>query len=369
MHPGHATEAGTRKYGARFEGRVAQGHFRLECRSAGWMSSLGIGTYLGEPDASTDKAYQQAVRRAVEGGINVIDSAINYRFQRSERSIGAALRELFASGYSREEVIVATKGGFLTLDGEHPADPAAYFEEHYIRPGILRVEEIAGGMHCMAPRYLLDQLDRSRRNLGLECIDIYYVHNPETQLPIIGREKFLERLRAAFAALEEAVAQGKIRMYGTATWDGYRRQEGSRDYLSLEEIADLARGVAGEKHHFRVVQLPYNLAMPEAFLLANQPIAGKSRTVLDAAQELGVTIVASASMMQGQVARNLPDFVGAALKGLETDAQRALQFVRSTPGITTALAGMSSLNHVLQNLALIAHPPARLADLMQLFSA
>ncbi len=367
MQPGHATEAGTQRYIARFEGRVAPGHFRHE--QGLWISSLGIGTYLGEPDASTDEAYRQAVRRSVEAGINVIDSAINYRFQRSERSIGAALTELFAAGYSREEIIVSTKGGFLTPDGDHPGDPAAYFEEHYIRPGILRVEEIAGGMHCMAPRYLLDQLDRSRRNLGLECIDIYYVHNPETQLPIIGRQKFLERLRAAFAASEEAVAQGKIRMYGTATWDGYRRPERSRDYLSLEEIVDVARGVAGEQHHFRVVQLPYNLAMPEAFLLANQPLAGKSRTMLDAARELGITVMASASILQGQVSRNLPDFVRAALNGLETDAQRALQFVRSTPGITTALVGMSNPHHVAENLVLVERPPTGRERLMKLFSS
>ncbi len=367
MQPGYATQAGTSRYAARFEGRVAQGHFRQE--QGLWLSSLGIGTYLGEPDTSTDEAYRQTICRSVEGGINVIDSAINYRFQRSERSIGAALRELFAAGYSREEVIVATKGGFLTPDGEYPADPAAYFERHYIRPGILPVEEIAGGMHCMAPRYLLDQLDRSRRNLGLECIDIYYVHNPETQLPLIGRQRFLERLRAAFGALEEAVAQGKIRMYGTATWDGYRRPERSHDYLSLEEIADVARGVAGEGHHFRVIQLPYNLAMPEALLLANQPLAGKSRTILDAARELGITVMASASVMQGQVARNLPDFVGAALGGLRTDAQRALQFVRSTPGIATALVGMTSPGHVAENLALVERPLAGRDDVMKLFSA
>jgi len=367
MQPGYATPAGTRKYAARFEGSVARGHFRQE--QSLWMSSLGLGTYLGEPDASTDEAYRKAVCRSVAGGINVVDSAINYRFQRSERSIGAALKELFAAGYSREEVIVATKGGFLTPDGELPADPAAYFEQHYIRPGILPVEEIAGGMHCMAPRYLLDQLERSRRNLGLDCLDIYYVHNPETQLPLIGREKFLARLRAAFAALEEAVAQGKIRMYGTATWDGYRRPERSHDYLSLEEIADVARSVAGQAHHFRVVQLPYNLAMPEAFLVANQPLAGKSRTILDAARALDVTIMASASIMQGQVTRNLPHFVGAALGGLETDAQRALQFVRSTPGIATALVGMTSPDHLAENLALLERPPASREDLMKLFSA
>jgi aryl-alcohol dehydrogenase-like predicted oxidoreductase len=67
--------------------------------------------------------------------------------------------------------------------------------------------------------------------------------------------------------------------------------------------------------------------------------------------------VASASLLQGQVARNLPPFIAQTL-GLENDAERALQFVRSTPGITTALVGMSRLEHVRANLRLVGIAPA-----------
>ena len=122
--PGRATPQGTLRYAARFQGRAAAGHFR-EAPSGLVLSSIGIGTYLGEPDEATDNGYADAVVAAVEGGVNVVDSAINYRLQRSERSVGAALKQLAAKGYSREEVVLCTKAGFLTPDGEMPRARAA----------------------------------------------------------------------------------------------------------------------------------------------------------------------------------------------------------------------------------------------------
>ena len=93
---GSATAEGTERYRKRFEGKIPSGHFR---QSQGlWLSSIGIGTYLGNHDAETDKLYHDAIVRAVESGCNVIDTAINYRCQRSERSIGTALKELSVSG-------------------------------------------------------------------------------------------------------------------------------------------------------------------------------------------------------------------------------------------------------------------------------
>jgi aryl-alcohol dehydrogenase-like predicted oxidoreductase len=122
----------------------------------------------------------------------------------------------------------------------------------------------------MTPAYLENQLTRSLENLGLETIDIYYVHNPETQLEAVPSDEFKSRLRAAFEFLERAVQDGRVGCYGTATWNGYRQQQGSRGYLSLAEMTQIARDVGGEGNHFRVIQLPYNLAMPEALTNANQ---------------------------------------------------------------------------------------------------
>jgi len=353
---GFATPEGTARYRERFAGRAAEGHFRE--RRGLWLSSVGIGTYLGEHDEATDERYARAVARALELGANVVDTAINYRFQRSERAVGAALHALLQQGkLARDEVVVASKAGFLTFDADPPPDPHEYFDREYFQPGVIKPEDVVAGMHCMTPRYLADQLERSRRNLGLATLDVYFLHNPETQLAVLPRAEFLSRVRAAFRQLEEFVAAGKIRCYGTATWDGYRQSPQAHDFLSLPELVEVAREVAGANHHFSCVQLPYNLSMPEALLHSNQPMEAGPVPLLEAAERLGITVFASASLLQGQVARNLPSDLRAAINGaLETDAQRALQFVRSTPGVGAALVGMRRLEHVEENLRLVEKP-------------
>jgi aryl-alcohol dehydrogenase-like predicted oxidoreductase len=360
-----ATKAGTTRYAQRFAGRAADGHFRETHGLV--LSSFGIGTYLGQPDDKTDESYTAAVVAAVESGINVIDAAINYRFQRSERSIGAAIQQLAKKGIPREEFVLCTKGGFLTPDGSMPSDPNEYFFHEYIQPGVFAPKDIVAGSHCMTPQFLENQIGRSLRNLGVDCIDVYYLHNPETQLGEVSRPDFLERVRDAFIYLESAVAAGKIQFYGMATWNGFRQEAKARDAMQLGAIAQLGQDIAGEKHRFRFVQLPFNLAMTEALTLGNQSIGGRDKTVMEAASELDITLVASASLLQGQVARNLPPFVGEAL-GLGNDAERALQFVRSSPGITTALVGMSRVEHVKANAKLVGVVPATVEQFSKLFS-
>lgn len=364
---GSATADGTLRYAARFQGRSAAGHFR-EIRGGLVLSSIGIGTYLGEPDDSTDRAYTDAVVAAVESGINVVDSAINYRFQRSERAIGAALKDLFAKGYSRDEIVLCTKAGFLTPDGEMPADPNSYFSREFLERGIFTADDIAAGCHCMAPGYLSDQLERSRRNLGVATIDVFYLHNPETQLSEVSPEVFRSRIREAFLFLESSVASKAIRAYGLATWNSFRDDPKANGYLSLKEMADIARDVAGDDHHFRFVQLPFNIAMPEALTRPNQMIDGKLVPMVQAARALNIALITSAALLQGQLTKNLPPFIRAAL-GLQDNSALALQFARSVPGLTTALVGMSNVQHVKANTQLVSVEPASREQFLKLFEA
>jgi aryl-alcohol dehydrogenase-like predicted oxidoreductase len=334
------------------------------------VSSLGIGTYLGEEDAATDAAYADALRAGLSGGINLIDTAVNYRGQRSERVIGQVLAEMVAAGkIRREEVVVATKGGYLTFDGEMPPpDPRVWLEEHYLKPGIISAADLVDGSHCMTPRYLDTMIETSRKNLGLETIDIYYVHNPESQLAAVDRQGFRARIGETFRFLEQAAGENRIAYYGTATWNGFRVAMNDRSYLSLTDLAAVAREVGGENHHFRVVQLPYNLVMMEALSVQNQALPeGETGSLLAAAEALGIAVCASASLLQGRLTRGLPAILAQTFTGMESDAQRALQFVRSTPGVAVALAGMSSVAHVAHNLATAHHPPVPVATLMELF--
>ena len=296
------------------------------------VSSLGLGSYLGAMDDAVDRGYEEAVKASITAGINCFDTSLNYRNQRSERAIGRALSELFAgNGLEREQVIVSTKAGYLT-------------------PGAIpETDEIEGGMHCMTPGFLADQLDRSRANLQLDIVDVFYLHNPETQLRYVGAEVFYRRIHRAFEALEGLADKGRIGRYGAATWTGFREP----DQLSLERMVEIARQVGGERHRFRFIQLPLNVAMPEAFTRAN----ADGRTVLDIAQEENIAVVASATLMQGRLLRGLPDEIVARIPGLENDALRSIQFARSMPGVVTALVGMSNARHVMENAAIARVPP------------
>jgi aryl-alcohol dehydrogenase-like predicted oxidoreductase len=352
-----ATAAATAVYRAAIAEAPPAAHFRT--LDGLTVSSIGLGTYLGDETDAFDRRYGAAIVDAVNLGCNLFDTAINYRAQRSERVLGHALAALVREGvFQREQLVVCTKGGYLPFDGAFPADPARYVHDTYVRTGILSPDDVVGDAHAMTPRYLADQLDRSLGNLGVRCIDVYYLHNPETQLGAVGRAEFLARIRAAFAFLEEQVAAGHIGRYGVATWNGLRKPPDAPDHLSLAELVREAEAVGGAGHHFKVIQLPYNLAMPEAYARATQVVGGERLTAVEAAARLGLSVIASASILQGQLARPLPPAIAEAFADLATPVQRALQFVRSTPGITSALVGMSQREHVTENLGVGRRAPA-----------
>jgi aryl-alcohol dehydrogenase-like predicted oxidoreductase len=322
-----------------------------------------MGTYLGNPDDATDSAVIAAGAAALAGGVNVLDTAINYRCQRAERSLGRLLSGLIGGGkLSRAEVFVSTKAGYVPNDGSVPADKMGYIRETYLKTGVIATPgDLVGRIQCVSPGYLTDQLRRSRENLGLACIDLFYLHNPEYMIPVLGRNEWRRRMEAAFKTLEDACQQGLIGGYGTATWDGYRVGPERPDHLELSELLELARLSGGAGHHFTAIQLPISLAAPEAVRDATQTVAGKRATVLEAAAELGVAVFASAPLLQGQALSAVAGSPAASLPGLSTDAQRALQSVRSLAGVACVLIGMKGTAHVRENLALAAVPPAPLA--------
>jgi hypothetical protein len=107
----------------------------------------------------------------------------------------------------------------------------------------------------------------------------------------------------------------------------------------------IARETGGNDHHFQVIQLPLNLAMTEAVRAPTQTVKGERMPLLQAAAALGVSVVASASLMQAQLTRGLPAELGGAFPSLTTDAQRALAFTMTLP-LCAALVGMRTLDHL-----------------------
>jgi len=362
---GRATPEGTRRFAERFA--ALPGHFRRPDRL--WLSSLGLGTKPGAPGGVDDLCYRSTVPRALELGVNVVDTSISYRQQTSERALGRALARAFRERVAtRDEIFVISKCGYLSPDAESVMDGRRYLVRTYLDSGLVDPSEVVNGVHVLSPRFIADQIERSRANLGLETIDLYMLEDPELQLAARGPTGFREALAGWFEALEAAVERGAIASYGLATWHGLLVPYGERGHVSVFELLETAIEVGGPDHHLRGIALPYSVAFGEAKGLASQfgPEA-RAATLFDTLRDTGTAVFTAAPLVHGRAARGLPLFFRQAFPNLATDAQRCLQFARSTPGVTTAVVAMRSPEHVDENLALAEQEPAKAETIDALF--
>jgi aryl-alcohol dehydrogenase-like predicted oxidoreductase len=326
---------------------------------------MGLGTYIGAPDAATDVEVEQAALLSMASHrINVLDTAINYRYQRAERSLGRAVARSIENGeVQRDEIFISTKSGYFAPDAESQIPPSDWVEQELIGPGVLDPVDIVDGCHAMSVSYLSDQFERSRRNLAVEAIDLVYLHNAaDAQLPVVGAEEFRSRMVEAMGLYERLRRQGTLGSYGLATWECLRARRSDPGYLSLETVVRLAEEVAGEDHGFRFIQFPFSLGMPEAARLKNQQVSGTKMTLFEAARALGVGCFTSVPLIQGQLAR-----AGPRAQGL-SPAQTAIQFARSAPGALATLVGQKKAEHLSENLTLAGQPPWEPAVFAQLLS-
>ena len=115
----------------------------------------------------------------------------------------------------------------------------------------------------------------------------------------------------------------------------------------------MAKKVGGENHGFRFIQLPFNMYYDQALLAKNQQFNGQPATILKSATALNVGVFTSVPLMQGRLLTPgaMPEFND--LK----PSLRALQFIRSTPGVLAPLVGQKSPEHVSENLEVMKIPP------------
>lgn len=226
------------------------------------VSQVGFGGYRVD-DENLD--HQQALREAIEAGVNLLDTSSNYTDGGSERLFGGLLREF---RQRRNQLVVVSKIGYVqgsNLD-------VARARQQIGRPYQDMVAYQDGCWHCIHPEFLADQLERSLMRLSLQTLDVLLLHNPEYYLMDCqqqGRtdrnevqQEFDRRLESAFQFLEELVSEGKIRFYGVSS-NTFAGDSGSLTTTSLSRMVELARKVGGPTHHFKVVQLPMNLLESE----------------------------------------------------------------------------------------------------------
>ena len=354
---GFATSEGTKNYTeyAMSQGRPIS-HFKSF--DSLHLSSIGMGTYLGQPSEEDDQAVENAVFESVKSGaINVIDTAINYRAMRSEKSIGRALLRLVKDKIIlRDQIFISTKNGYITNDGDYPnIDVMEYIHRMYIQTDVITADDISSGYNIINPNYLAKCIDKSLMNMHVSSIDLVYIHNAfESWYQDVSREQFMEMLVKAFEVYEKYRAKNKIRYYGMATWTCFRVPPTSPEYLSLEQAVKCAESVGGKDHGFRFIQLPYNLAYSEALLLRNQSVGSEENlTILQAAAKLNIGIFTSIPLFQGRLLRSqIPNY------GNITDpVAKLLQIIRSSPSVIAPLIGQKKAEHVEENLKTANMPP------------
>lgn len=289
------------------------------------LSSVAIGTFRGEENDETDKIYDTAIRHAITNGINVIDTAINYRNSRSEKVIGSILKEI-----PRSSFYIITKGGYLG--------------KSYLWP--LHNENEAKINHSIRPGYINHTFNTSLANLQLQTLDMYFIHNPENALGYFSQDEFYHTLLQNFVQFEHDIWKGRLKGYGLATWDGLICNNTNPKYINLSRVLEMAKLAGGDNHHFSGIEIPLNVKKHEGYTNLNQPWQGEMLSVIDVARKNNIKIFTSASAMYGEdddFCRSFYNFDYDL-----TTAQKSLLFAKSVPGVTSAIVGTRQIENINQ---------------------
>jgi aryl-alcohol dehydrogenase-like predicted oxidoreductase len=258
-----------------------------------------------------DKESIKTIHRALELGFNFIDTAPVYGFGKSEKVIGQALKEWG----NRGDIVIATKCG-------------------------LEWDEKENVRRNSSPQRIQYEVDQSLKRLGVDCIDLYQVHWPDTQTPFEATMQVLQKLQES----------GKIRYIGLSNF-------------SKEQISACLQ--AGPVHS---LQPPYNIFEREA-----------EKELLPFCMENGIATLGYGGLCRGLLTGKFtgdeqfakgdlrrfdpkfkPDRFKQYLKAVDalkklaakydkTVAQFALRWAIQQPGLTTVIAGARTPRQVEDN--------------------
>lgn len=266
------------------------------------MTKLALGTHLGDFSEEDSKKYIDAISYALTNGITTIDGAINYRGMCSEKDEGIAIRTLMDQGLlEREDFCITSKAGLLFGDVRHGMNPKRYLTEILEPKGITINDfyEYEGLYQTLKPAFFETALEKTLLNLGLETLDIHYIHIPEITRAALSEEEFYDRMEELFEWYENKVSEGKIRYYGIALEFMVQEPTEGKWHFEIEQILLRANKVAKGMSHFKYVLFTYNLLCPYATTVPNQEVKGKKLTIVDACKELGLSTVGSMPFAMG----------------------------------------------------------------------
>ncbi len=284
--------------------------YRTLGRTGVRIAPLALGTdNFANPLPEADAVM--ILNRALDAGINLIDSSNNYAGGESERIIGRAL----AQNGRREQVILATKAHYPT--GPGPNDR-----------GNSRL-------------HLMRACEASLRRLQTDCIDLYQLHRPVFDLPI----------DETLGALTDLVRQGKVRYIGSSTAPAWKVMEG----VLTAELKGYARFISEQPPYNLLDRRIENELIPMAQAhglglltwapLAMGMLAGRyahaDQFPRDSRAGLRGGIYADRVTLQAITAGNA--FVRLAREHGYDPAHLALLWVKEQPGVTAPLIGVRTL--------------------------
>lgn len=305
------------------------------------FSRLMLGTHLGDFTDEVSESYRNAIAFALQNGISSIDGAINYRGMRSEKDEGTAVQELISSGkLRREDFCITSKAGLLFGDITERTNPRMYLEKHLKPCGITEDDfcEYDGLFQTLNPVFFEIALEKSLQNLGLETIDVHYIHIPEITRAGTDLATFYDRMENLFRWYESKVAEGRIRYYGLALEFMGTEPEKEKWHFELEELKKRALKAGNGGSHLKYVIYEYNKLCPYPVTVASQRVGGEPVTLAEACRRLNFETVAS-----------MPFAMGNALK--QYSVRELLEFALG--GADHVIVGSKSKEHIRELLAYV----------------
>jgi aryl-alcohol dehydrogenase-like predicted oxidoreductase len=283
------------------------------------VSEVALGSWLTFGSSVDQETTTRCTRRALELGVNFLDTADVYMRGEAERHLGAALE-----GVPRRSYVLATKSFWPT--GEGPNDRG------------------------LSRKHVFEALHDSLRNLRTDYVDLLQCHryDPDTPLPEVVR------------AMGDLVAQGKVHYWGVSCWTGAQIADACRtaDALGLPRPVSnqppynlLDRAIEPE-----VVPVSVREGMGQVVFspLAQGVLTGKYRGgklpsgSRAADEKRGVWMK---KHLEPEVLKRVETFAGLAKEAGTTPARLALAWVLSRPGISSAIFGATRLEQVEENVA------------------
>lgn len=266
------------------------------------MGRIALGTHLGDFSTEDSEKYIQAIKYAIKNGIYTIDGAINYRGMCSEKDEGIAIGQLVGEDHiAREDLFLTSKAGLLFGDVREKMNPQKFLSEH-LEPNGITLEDFTnyeGLLQTLNPCFYEIALNKSLENLGIETLDVHYIHIPEISRLRFSEKEFYEKLEKLFRWYEEKVTEGKLRFYGLAFEFMVEEPHEDKWHIEMEMIKNLAKNASAGECHLRYILFEYNMLCASANEVKNQTVDGEQMTLIDACHRLGLETVGSMPFAMG----------------------------------------------------------------------